>query len=558
MTATDDPTPTPAPAPEPAPPEALAPLDVPLATSEGEQVQPLAVAALFFATFVIATCGLIYELVAAAMGSYLLGDSITQFSLVIGLYLSAMGLGSYLSKHVGGDLLARFIHVEVAVGLVGGLSALLLLLAHGFLGSVRPVLLSLVLVVGTLVGLEIPLLMRVLKDRVAFADLVARVLAFDYLGALAASVLFPLLLVPTLGLPRTALLFGMLNAVVGLALVRVFADRLGPRSRRVLTAEGLGALAVLVGAFVGTHHIELLAERALYDAPVLFKRKSPYQTVVLTRWRDDLRLWLDGHLQFSSKDEHRYHEALVHPAVAALPAPPRTALVLGGGDGMALRELLRYPSLERAVLVDLDPVMLELFSTDTTLQAMNGQAYADPRVTVFNADAFRWLEERDDVFDVVVVDLPDPRNYSLGKLYTYEFYRLLRRHVAEQGAMVVQSTSPYAAPRAFWCVERTIADAGFATRPYHAHVPSFGDWGYVLALPTAPVAPEPGRGPPPRPTPTAVSSAVRGSLRFLDDAQLRALFVFPADMGPPPGLEINRLSDQVLVKYHDEDWRGVE
>lgn len=545
-------------------PAALPPVEVPPASAPsaleedaGEAVSPTAVVALFFATFVIATCGLIYELVAGAMGSYLLGDSITQFSLVIGLYLSAMGLGSYLSRHVGGDLLARFIRIEIAVGVLGGLSALAVLLAHAYLGQVRPVLFGLVFAVGTLVGLEIPILMRVLKDRVAFADLVARVLAFDYLGALAASLLFPLLFVPALGLPRTALLFGIMNGVVGWMLTRVFAAQLGPR-RRALALEATLATALLAAAFVGADRVELVAERALYDAPVLFKRKSPYQTVVITRWRDDLRLWLDGHLQFSSKDEHRYHEALVHPAAASVKSPLRTALVLGGGDGMALRELLRYPTLERLVIVDLDPVMLELFSGDATLRGLNGGAYADPRVTVINQDAMRWLEEQDDVFDLAVVDLPDPRNYALGKLYTYEFYRLLRRHLAETGALVVQATSPYAAPRAFWCVARTIADAGFTTHPYHAHVPSFGDWGYVLALPLPPVAPEPGTGPIARLAPASVSPVVQGKLRFLDDETLRGLFVFPPDMLAPAGIEVNRLSDQVLVKYHEEDWSRAD
>lgn len=545
-------------APDDLPPATPAPdVDVPPAVAAHEVVQPLSVAALFLATFVVATCGLIYELVAAAMGSYLLGDSITQFSLVIGLYLSAMGLGSYLSKYVQGDLLVRFIRIEILVGLVGGLSALLLLLAHAFLGSVRPVLFGLVLVVGTLVGLEIPLLMRVLKDRVAFADLVARVLAFDYLGALAASLLFPLLLVPALGLPRTALLFGILNGLVGLALTRVFAERLGGRGR-VLAVEALLVTGLLGAAFVGTNQVELVAERALYDAPVLFKKKSPYQTVVVTRWRDDVRLWLDGHLQFSSKDEHRYHEALVHPAVAAVRGEPKAALVLGGGDGLGLRELLRYPTLERVTLVDLDPIMLELFSTDPTLVGLNQGAYADPRVTVVNTDAMTWLEEHDDVFDLVVIDLPDPRNFSLGKLYSYEFYRLVRRHLAERGALVVQSTSPFGAPRAFWCVVKTIADAGYDVHPYHAHVPSFGDWGYVLALPRPPVPLEPGDGPPRRPAPTRVPEAVRGKLRFLDDDVLRALFVFPPDMAPPAGLEVNRLSDQVLVRYHEEDWSRAD
>jgi spermidine synthase len=348
-----------------------------------------------------------------------------------------------------------------------------------------------------------------------------------------------------------------MNGVVGLLLTRLVAARLGPK-RRALALEAALATGLLVAAFAGADQVELVAERALYDAPVMFKRKSPYQTVVITRWRDDVRLWLDGHLQFSSKDEHRYHEALVHPAAASVRSSLRTALVLGGGDGMALRELLRYPTLERLVIVDLDPVMLELFSGDTTLSALNGHAYADPRVTVINQDAMRWLEEQEDVFDLVVVDLPDPRNYALGKLYSYEFYRLLRRHLAESGALVVQATSPYMAPRAFWCVERTIADAGFATHPYHAHVPSFGDWGYVLGLPLPPFALEPGAGSPPRPAPTSVSPVVQGKLRFLDDETLRGLFVFPPDMRAPAGIEVNRLSDQVLVKYHEEDWTRSE
>jgi spermidine synthase len=518
----------------------------------GARVPPLAVAALFASTFVIATCGLVYELVAGAIGSYLLGDSVTQFSLVIGLYLSAMGLGSYLSKFIAGDLVVRFLRVEVAVGLVGGLSAVAVLLAHSHLGSVRPVLFGSVIVVGALVGLEIPILMRVLKDQVAFADLVARVLAFDYLGALAASLLFPLLCVPTLGLPRTALLFGLLNSVVALVLTQVFRERLGPRRRTSLALEASLVTALLAAAFVGVDRLEALTERALYDAPVLFKKKSPYQTVVITRWRDDLRLWLDGHLQFSSQDERRYHESLVHPAVAAAGAPPVSALVLGGGDGLALRELLRYPSLERVTLVDLDPVMLEVFSGDAALRALNADAYRDPRVTVVNQDAMRWLDETQGAFDVVVIDLPDPRNYSLGKLYSYEFYRLVRRRVAEGGAVVVQATSPYHAPRAFWCVERTLADAGFATLPYHAHVPSFGDWGFVLALPLPP------DGGAARPAPTRVRDEVQGKLTFLDDATLRSLFVFPPDMRRPEGIEVNRLSDQALVKYHEADWGRLE
>lgn len=511
---------------------------------DASELGPVATAALFATAFIVSTCGLVYELVAAAMGSYLLGDSVTQFSLVIGLYLSAMGLGSWLSKFVGGDLVARFVRIEVAVGVVGGLSALLLLLAQAYLGAVRPVLYSLVVVVGTLVGLEIPLLLRVLKDRLAFAELVARVLAFDYLGALAASLCFPLLLVPLLGLPRTALVIGILNATVGLLLTKLLSDRLGRRVTALRLEAGL-ALILLVGAFAAAEQVELVAERVIYDAPVLVHRKTRYQTLVVTRWRDDTRLWIDGHLQFSSKDEHRYHEALVHPGAAAVKGPLKTALVLGGGDGLAVRELLRYPDL-RVTLVDLDPGMTGMFSDDPTLAALNGGSLRDPRVTVINADAMTWLEETTDAYDLAIVDMPDPRSFALGKLYTREFYRLVRRHVAETGAMVVQSSSPYAAPRSFACITATIADAEWTVAPYHCHVPSFGDWGFVLAVPAA------------RGVDVASLAPRVDGLRFLTAEVMKSLFVMPPDRPSPEKVEINRLSDQSLVRYHEEDWQGAD
>lgn len=503
--------------------------------------------ALFAAVLLIATCGLIYELVSGAMASYLLGDSITQFSLVIGFYLSAMGLGSYLSKFVRGDLLWTFLRVEVAIGVVGGFSAVILLAAYAYLGEVQLILLGQVAAIGTLVGLEIPLLMRVLKDQVAFADLIARVLAFDYLGALAASLLFPLLLMPLLGLPRTAFLFGLLNGVVALVLAYVFRRRLGPRARAA-RFQALGALALLGVGFVMAERWALAAEQHIYDAPVLFKRKTHYQTITVTRWREDVRLLLDGHLQFCSLDERRYHEALVHPAAASLRGPLKHALVLGGGDGLALRELLRYPSLETATLVDLDPAMTGLFSSEPLLLGLNERSFLDPRVTVANADAMTWLEEHPGTYDLVVIDFPDPRSHALAKLYTWGFYRLVRRHLSEAGAVVVQATSPAGPPdqrprrgaQAYWCVVATLEDAGFTVRPFHAYVPSFGEWGFALALPTD------------RPAPTRPAPGLDG-LTYLNDDALAALFAWPEDLKRPDGVEVNRLDEQILVHYYEGD-----
>ena len=182
---------------------------------------------LFLSVFLIAACGLIYELIAGALASYLLGDSILQFSTVIGTYLFAMGIGSWMSKFLARGLVERFITIELMVGLVGGFSSTILFLAFAYTDSFRLLLYLMVLVIGILVGLEIPLLMRILKERFKFHDLIANVLTFDYLGALGASLLFPLVLVPKLGMVRSALLFGLVNAGVALWSTFIFQRQIG-------------------------------------------------------------------------------------------------------------------------------------------------------------------------------------------------------------------------------------------------------------------------------------------------------------------------------------------
>ena len=493
-------------------------------------------AALFVTVLLIAACGLVYELVAGALSSYLLGDSVLQFSTVIGTYLFAMGVGSWLSRWVHRGLAARFVTVELMVAVVGGFSSTLLFLAFAFTDAFQPLLYTLVFIIGALVGLEIPLLMRLLRDRLEFKDVVANVLTFDYLGALGASLLFPLVLVPRLGMVRTALLFGLVNAAVALWSTHLLRHAL-PR-RRPLVAGCVVVMGVLAAGFVWAERITRTAEASLYADPVVLTRNSPYQRIVLTAWRDDLRLFLNGHLQFSSRDEYRYHEALVHPGLAALPGA-RRVLILGGGDGLAVREVLRYPGVE-VTLVDLDPEMTHLFSTHRELVRLNAGALNSPRVRVVNRDAFRWMDETRESFDFVVVDLPDPSNYGIGKLYTTAFYRLLSHHLNQGGMVVVQSTSPLFARSAFWSIDRTLREAGLRTWPYHLYVPSFGEWGFVLA----------GRGdyaPPER---------LPSGLRYLTTGTVPALFQFPADMRPVP-VEANRLDDQVLVRYYSEEWERI-
>jgi spermidine synthase len=498
---------------------------------------------LLASVFIVASCGLAYELIAAALASYLLGDSVTQFSTVIGAYLFAMGIGSWLSKYVAGasvsGLLVRFIQIELLVGLLGGISAgLLFLLFTLHAGPFRFLLYGLVLLIGILVGLEIPLIMRILKREVEFKDLVAKVLTFDYIGALAVSVLFPLLLAPHLGLVRSALLFGLLNALVAAWALWLFRAQIGPMA--VLRAQCVAVIGALALAFGFAGVFVSLAEANLYAEDIVHAESSPYQRIVVTRSRDETRLYLNHNLQFSSRDEYRYHEALVHPGLAALPGA-RRVLVLGGGDGMAVREVLKYPQVESIVLVDLDPRMTELFAQSPLLRELNGDALAAPRLKIVNADALQWLEASTEIFDFVVADFPDPSNHALGKLYSTAFYRLLKQHVAETGLVAVQATSPLYARQSYWTVVATLEAAGWRTAPYHALVPSFGEWGYIIA----------GKREyrPPQTIPVAT--------RFVTPDALPALFHFPADMARVD-TEANRLDNQNLVRIFEREWGRVQ
>lgn len=497
---------------------------------------------LYLNVLVVATCGLVYELLAGTLASYVLGDSVTQFSLIIGIYLFAMGVGAWLSGYIDKELARRFIEVELGVAVLGGFSAPLLFLSFSRLDYFQLILYSLVFIIGALVGLEIPLLMRILKDNLDFKALVARVLAFDYIGALAASLLFPIFLVPRLGLVRTSLVFGILNAGVGLWGTWLMRD-LVRGSVTGLRVRAVIVMTLLAIAFIKADALTSLAEDELFVNDIVYARTSPYQRIIVTRGRADFQLFLNGNLQFNSADEYRYHEALVHPAMMVSENAPRRVLILGGGDGLALREVLKYESIEQVTLVDLDPQMTDLSRRFPPLAALNNHSYDDRRVRVINRDAMIWLEEETDLYDAAIIDFPDPNSFALGKLYTTRFYRLLQRRLTEGAGVSVQCTSPLIARSSFWCIIRTMEAAGLHVRPYQAAIPSFGVWGYALARRAPFDAPE--RAPADMP------------LRFLDDGAMRAMFALSADIAPVP-VEINRLDNQALVRYYEAEWRQWE
>ncbi|MGH3762888.1 polyamine aminopropyltransferase [Actinophytocola sp.] len=503
-------------------------------------------AGLLFATFACAACGLVYELALIAQGSYLLGDSITQASVVLATMVFAMGIGALAAKPLQRRALASFAVIEAVLALVGGLSVLGLHATFTWLDLYWPALIVISLLVGTLIGAEIPLLMTLLQRirRQDAGSATADLFAADYVGALVGGLAFPFLLLPLLGQTRGALLVGMVNAVAGASVVLVLFARTIPRRRRVAVAAGtLAVLTVLGVAFAGSDAFLRYSRSVLYEDPVVYAETSGYQEIVLTQSSPvtegptDTRLFLNGDLQFSSIDEYRYHESLVHPVLAG---KRDRVLVLGGGDGLALREVLKYPDVREVVEVELDPAVLRLAERHSVLADLNDHSLADPRVKVVVADAFAWLRDTDERFDAVIIDMPDPDATATAKLYSQEFYLLARRALAPGGRMVVQGGSPFFAPRTYDCILNTIRAAGLGTTPYHVNVPTFGDWGFVLARP----------GPPPD-----LRLDPPEPLRFLTEPTLAAARAFPADRHPTGTERPSTLDDPRVLRLTTEEWR---
>jgi spermidine synthase len=478
------------------------------------------------------------------MASYLLGDSVRQFSLVIGAYLSALGLGAYASRFVESRLSIVFVDVELAAAVVGGVSVPVLLLAFAYTHAFQLLLFVVVLSVGILVGLELPLLIRILERRQSLRELIARALTFDYAGALLGSLAFSFVLVPELGLSHTSPACGLVNAAVAFASTYLLPAADAEEARALAGARGrallvIVALAVLL-AFAG--RATELSETAIYPGDVVLTRDTPYQRIVVTRRGDALELFLNGNLQLSSSDEYRYHEALVHPTLAAT-GSRRRVIIGGGGDGLAAREVLKWRDVESVTLVDIDPEMTELARRYPPLRAMNEGALDDPRLRVVNEDAMRFFSDGGAPVGAIILDFPDPGTYAIGKLYSAEMYRAVKRHLVPGGALVVQSSSPFLSNRTFSCIVRTLEAAGFVVRPYQAFVPSFGIWGFALARAE------------PFPIPTELPDA---PLRFLNAVAMTALFDLPGDVRPRAAIAVNRLDNQALVGYYLDEWERWE
>ena len=450
-------------------------------TTASAQLDSRKTAVLLVSVLVVALCGITYELIIATVSSYLLGNSVYQFSITIGLFMFAMGIGSYLTKRIEANLVERFIIIEIAVAIIGGLSSVTLFVVFPYEAVYQSSMYLLIMVIGTLVGLEIPILTRILSNRAALKESIAHVLSIDYVGALIGSVSFPILLLPTMGLFRSSFAIGLLN--IGVATVTIMAFGRSINRFNTLLATSVGGFVLLVVGMLSAEHITHFAESRLFSHAIIYRQQSEYQHIIVTQnpHNKDLRLYLDYHIQFASQDEHRYHEALVHP-VLCQPGKRENILILGGGDGLAAREVLKYADVKRIDLVDIDPAITKLCNSLAPIRRLNGGSLDDPRVHIHHVDGFNFVRNtKENHFDRVIIDLPDPRNEALSKLYSVEFYKQLKKITSDDhGFIVTQSSSPFFAREVFWCIAATFEEAGMDTFSYQIPIPSFSIWGFTM------------------------------------------------------------------------------
>ncbi len=480
-------------------------------------------------------CALVYQLLISSLSSYLLGSSILHFSLTIGFFMFFMGVGSYASKYLVKNLVEQFIQIEIAIGFVGGISAALLYTSFSLSKYYYISALLIIAIISCLIGLEIPLVARILRARSELKDTLANILAVDYLGALFASIIFPLILVPYLGLMRTAFMIGILNTAIALVTLRAFLPYV-VRAKRLLFL-GIAVISLLSVGLVFSFRLIGYLEGFIYQDPIIYSAESSYQRIILTKHKNDIRLFLNGNIQFSSIDEYRYHEPLAHIILPKLPSREQV-LILGGGDGLLAREVLKYKDVKTVTIVDIDKRMTDLGQKNPIFQKLNDSSMNDPRVRIVNEDAFGFIQESVERFNAVLIDLPDPNDLAIGKLYSVEFYQAIKKRLTADGMLITQASSPFFARAAYWCVASTLEEAFDHVTPLWVYVPSFGPWGFHIA--------------------SSVSYSLQDgdipvSTQYLTPSVVPSLFVFDADSERVP-TDVNRLDNQKLVEYYEAGW----
>jgi len=564
-------------------------------TLSASTIEPrVATALLALSMFFTGASGFIFECVLSTVATYILGNSIEQFSVTISLMLLMMGVAGYWQKRLSDrHLVEKFLAVEVLLAMLGGFAPTAAYAAYATMENhFSLVQYFFVLAIGFLIGLEIPLVLRINRYYVpTLKSNIATVFSMDYIGSFIGALVWVYFFLKYFPLTETSFFVAGVNFFVAVITYLYFM-----RHRAVARPLVSLLMILLTAAALGYGYAQnrvwnLLLEQRFYDQPIVYSKTTKYQHIVMTAGVSpvDYRLYINGNLQLSSRDEHIYHEQLVHPAMR-LAARRNRILILGGGDGLALREVLKHPDVEEVLLIDIDPDMIALARDDDVLNQLNQGALADARVvatgasgvtsemstrpiydytetlpesgtpvikeaarvSVYTVDADKMVQRLSGLWDVILVDFPDPNSVELAKLYSREFYLKLRRILSDGGIMAVQSTSPYHARESFLCVRRTLDSAGYETIPYHDNVPSFGDWGWILAWHSPKAA---------RDVRNEIAQLddfgiPQDRLRYLTPEAFRSALTFGKGLLDSHSTEVNRLMHPVLLRFYlSESWQ---
>ncbi len=536
--------------------------------------------------FLLGGCGLAYEYTLSKIASDLLGNSVQQWATMIATMLFAMGLGAEVQKHTPANALAdRLISTQVLLAVLGGFGPLIMIHGFALLPQIYIIIqYSLAFAVGMLIGYEIPLMMRINEEAEPEMRInLAQVLKMDYVGALVGALLWTFLLIRYLSIDRISFIVGLTTIASAILCYILYRKKIARPQLKIAELVVGGAL-VTAGLLMG-RSLTLKAEQFLYQDPVITSLTSPFQHIVLTENQNgNLRCYINGHLQFNEADEHIYHENLVHPAMH-LATRREKILILGGGDGLALREVLKYPDVQSVSLVDLDPMMTELAATDPNLIRLNGGSMQDPRLIrkqaagitkgpefiqtqpsqyekfsaashptatlhVINLDAAEFVKSTPGRFDVVIMDFPDPNSPDLAKLYGRPFYDHLEGLLHPGAIIVQQSGSTFQAREAYLCIGRTLKAAGFDAVPYHDNIPSFGDWGWWIATVGMPGSHTRGG--------LEKIPALIVSTRYLTPELIKSSLVFGKDQLFSKHQDFTSITQPRVYHYHLQGWNIQE
>lgn len=452
---------------------------------------------------ILSTCALIYEFLLSTLSSYLIWNSVLQFSLTIWLFLSWIWAGSFLSRFVKNPL-KTFFYSEITLWILWGFSMVLIKCLYVYFFNYLLIFyvfyFLIVLTIWALVWFEIPILWNLVASKTdennknnSFKNIISDVFTYDYIGAIFATFLFPFILLPFLWLTYTALILWFFNILIAFLFIYEKDTRKYYTEHKILFKYTLSLIIIsviyIIWALFVKNNFENFWDHFFYKEPVVFKTQSKYQNIVITKRWNDIRLLLDGHLQFLSLDEKRYHSSLwsLPESIIKNDYSKNNILILWGGDGMLARNVIDtfWKKNFKITLVDLDEVMTHTAQTNNILLNLNKKSLLNPNVKVINIDAFRFISdkkrEKDFAwYDIIIADFTDPRDVGIAKLYSKEFYLLLKNILKENSIFATQSGNAFFAKESFWCINKTLSsvfnEKNYQIVPYKTYIPSFGDW----------------------------------------------------------------------------------